>query len=504
MDYTFRKCYLCNFNVVFPISGVLLSLEVNDNYNYTESGTIKLKDVKTINETILPSPPPYQESDPLTQIHFKKFTKKKNSQTAIPTPHNIATVSSEQIENELPETTNKSFDVSPSPKEEKIDKKYSFLHQVPTPTELPKLAFDFPTKSLPNLNDPSSEPSLKSSQSTHSLIDDQSKPNEKKTLFGYFGLKKGIKTENDVSKVKNEKKEKKEPPIAPKIEKPIVKKIRVLKTDNKKENVPKVKAAIKNERLAPVNIKSESSRHSETNLTENSTLPHMEIMENRMEIDYFHKVKKAKPNRVPIIVKSPKPEMKFEEKPSKSEVFRHEETFSAANGPLKAKKKKTKSVPEDTGIVAAMKPIEVLSKDVNQKQTEFLKLNEPPIPKPRLVLKLDGFDDDTRETQIDNKSKKNVVIPVLSSPSSPSDTEDTWNLVAKHRLNTRAITATAISARQKSDSEETKNSSILQMKQIDMLNKPKTMREMKREQEEKRERMFNFGEKDDKESDTEA
>lgn len=528
---------------------------MEENYTYTESETIKIKEVQNVTPTILPSPPPYQESDPLAHIHFKKFTKKKISTIPIHQTEDIFPVASHQPENNQPRLRKKSFDSSPLPSEEKLDKRYTFLNQVPTPTELPKLAFDFPSTSSPNLSSPRSE-LLKSTQSTNSLADDQQKPKEKTGLFGYFGLKLGNKTENEKKELpvasksdnnKNEKKEvpaasknvdkmkkdknevpivpvvpkdknkkteipiasendKKEMPIAPKIEKQKVKKIRVLKTE-KKDNVQKTKA-VKNERLAPEGVKSdEHPRQSASNIkaeqSMDSTLPNFEAMENRMEIDYFQKVKKAKPNRVPIIVKSPKSETKFEEKP-KNEVFRHEETFSAANGPLKVKKKKNKTVPNDAGTASAMKPIVSSIKDSNQNDASSSKTNDNvPVPKPRVILKLEGFDNDEREMEMD-KSKKKVVTPVISSPSSPSDNEDTWNLVAKHRLNTRAITATAISVRQKSESEETTNSSMLQMKQLEMLNKPKTMREMKREQEEKRAKFLNFGGKDDKESDTEA
>lgn len=492
----------------------MLSLEAD--YPYTESETIKIKEVHNNNETILPSPPPYQESDPLAHIHFKKFTKKKTSSTPLPPTQNLATVYLEQTynDNDLPPKT--SFDSTPSPKENKLEKRHSFLNQVPTPTELPKLAFDFPTVSTPNLSDTKTESVMKLSRFNQSLVNDQPKSNEKKSLLEYFGIKLGSKAENDVKKEKNEKPpnvpvvEKKEKAVVPvaQSEKQKVKKIRVLKTD-KKDNAQKTKA-VKNERVAPVNTSDnvndktrQPEKHVMVGHQKDLDLPNEEIMENRMEIDYFQKVKKSKPNRAPIIVKSPKPELKFEEKP-KNEIFRHEETFSAANGPLKVKKKKIKSVPEAAAVSYAAKPVENkihLSHNISSTS----KSNEgAPIPKPRVILKLDGFDDNHRDMEMESKPKKNTVVPVLSSPSSPSDTEDAWNLVAKHRLNTRAITATAISARQKSDSDEPANSSMLQTKQLEILNKPKTMREMKREQEQRNAKVFNFREKEDKESDTEA
>lgn len=501
------------------------------NYPYTESETIKIKEVHTNNETILPSPPPYQENDPLAHFHFKKFTKKKTSSTPLPPTQNVATVALEHDDRDLPQLRKTSLDSLPSPKENKLGIRNTFLNQVPTPTELPKLAFDFPSVSTPNLNDTRpatvlkltksnqalmNTPEFKSPQSNQSLVNDQPKSNEKKSLLEYFGLKVGSKAENDVNKTKNEKKvvpvveknEKKVVPVAP-MEKQKVKKIRVLKTDKKEK---KIKAV--NEGLttvdARVHVKSvDNARQPENNIKVAQPigldLPNEEIMENRMEIDYFQKVKKAKSNRIPIIVKNPKAEVKFEEKPPKNEVFRHEETFSAANGPLKVKKKKIKSVPQDTGVEHVKRPVEIAYTDVNQNISSSSKSNGVvPIPKPRVFLKLDGFDDDTRDIEMDNKPKKKVEFPVVSSPSSPSDTEDAWNLVAKHRLNTRSITATAISVRQKSDSDETTNSSLLQVKQLEMLNKPKTMREMKREQEERNEKVLNFGGKEDKESDTEA
>lgn len=499
------------------ISGLLLSLEAN--YPYTESETIKIKEVHVNNETILPSPPPYQESDPLGHIHFKKFTKKKNLSSTLPTTPTTPTPADQNnFDNDTPILRKSSFSASPSPKESKLNKRHSFLNQVATPTELPKLAFDFPSVSTPNLSDTKPESSLK----TAPLANDQPKLNEKKSLLEYFGLKIGSKTENDENKIKTEKKD---GPVAPKNEKntvataPIgkqkVKKIRVLKAA-KKENVQQNKV-VKNERLSTVSARvdviktSDNVLQSEKNVTVAQSsefdLPNEEIMENRMEIDYFQKVKKSKPNRVPIIVKSPKPETKFEEKQPKNEVFRHEETFSAANGPLKVKKKKIKSVlVADVGASYAIKPIETAHKgDLNQNISPPSNSNDfVPIPKPRAILKLEGFDDNNRDMELDKKPKKKVVIPALSSPSSPSDTEDAWNLVAKHRLNTRAITSTAIAVRQKSDSDDITNVSLLQTKQLEMLNKPKTMREMKREQEQRNEKVFNFGEKEDKESDTEA
>lgn len=480
---------------------MLLSLEAD--YPYTESETVKIKEVHTV-ETILPSPPPYQENDPLAHIHFKKFTKKKTSSI-----QNVVTVVARgHTDNDRLELRKASLGSSPTPKENILEKRNSFLHQVPTPTELPKLAFDFPSVSTPNLNDAQPSNALKLTKSNPALVNDQPKSNEKKSLLEYFGLKVGSKGESAVNKTKNEKTEpvvprndKKVGPVAP-IEKQKVKKIRVLKTD-KKDKVYKIKAG--NEGPATVNAKStDNARQPERNMkvaqSNDLGLPNEEIMENRMEIDYFQKIKKAK--RVPMIVKSPKTEVKFEDKPPKNEVFRHEETFSAANGPLKVKKKKNKSVSQDAGV---SKPVEVAAKDVNQNIPSSYPNVVVPIPKPRVFLKLDGSDDDSRDMEADNKQKKKkVVIPVVSSPSSPSDAEDAWNLVAKHRLNTRAITATAISVRQKSDSDETTNSSLLQIKQLEILNKPKTMREMKREQEERNEKVFNFGGKDDKESDTEA
>lgn len=513
----------------FPcfLSGLLLALEAD--YPYTESETIKIKEVHS-NETILPSPPPYQESDPLTPIHFKKFTKKKHSSTPVPTPESAAISSLGHIEYDSPVLRKKSVDLSPiSPREIKLSKRHSFLNQVPTPTEIPKLAFDFPSVSTPNLS-VGVEPN-------QSLVKDPQKSSEKKSLLEYFGFKTGSKAESDVVKAKIEKNvvpvvpksEKKVETVVQKndkkteltapapISKPIakqkVKKVRVLKSD-KKENARKSET-VQNERPADVPTKNiikslENTRSEEKTvlvLHQNDLAQSNEkILENRMEIDYFQKVKKSKSNRVPVIVKSPKPEPKFEDKQPKNEVFRHEETFSAANGPLKVKKKKIKSTPQEAIVANGTKSAEITNKDVNQNSsTSFSKSSEAaapiPIPKPRAILKLDGFDNDNRDTEI--KPKKKVVLPVLSSPSSPSDTEDAWNMVAKHRLNTRAITATAISVRQKSESDDAKPLS-LQGKQLEMLNKPKTMREMKREQDERQEKVLNFGGKDDKESDTEA
>ncbi|KAJ6646470.1 hypothetical protein Bhyg_01681 [Pseudolycoriella hygida] len=481
---------------------VLLSLEAS--YPYSESETIKIKEVH--NATILPSPPPYQESDPLAQIHFKKFTKKKTSSTPLPSP--TQNIEATNLFTDPPKLRKTSFDSASSPKEQKLNKRHSFLNQVPTPTEVPKLAFDFPSASTSNLNDIRPESVIKPSKSEQTLVNDQSKSNEKKSLLEFFGLKMGGKTENDVSKAKIEKKD--SPTAAKeKVEKPKVKKIRVLKTD-KKENIQKVKVN-QNERVIPAGTQVIVSSSDNTRQSDKisilapqnmANIPN-DVTDNRMEIDYFQKVKKAKSNRVPVIVKSPKPETKFEQKPQKNEVFRHEETFSAANGPLKVKKKKTKSVPEDSGVTQTVKPIEITSKEPNA--TTSIQFNdEVPIPKPRVFLKLNGFDDNNRDTEIDKESKQKIVVSNLSSPSSPSDTEDAWNLVAKHRLNTRAITATAISVRQKSESDEITSSSLLQTKQLEMLNKPKTMREMKREQEQRNEKVFNLKAKEDKESDTEA
>ncbi|XP_037050546.1 titin-like isoform X2 [Bradysia coprophila] len=504
---------------------LLLALEAD--YPYTESETIKIKEVHS-NETILPSPPPYQESDPLAHIHFKKFTKKKHSSTPVPPIETAATSSLEHTDS--PILRKRSVDLSPSPREIKLSKRHSFLNQVPTPTDIPKLAFDFPSVSTPNLSGAleSNQPSVKDQPKSPKL-------NEKKSLLEYFGFKTGSKAENDVGKAKTEKSvvpsmpksEKTLEAVAPKNEKKVeavvpkndqkavpnapivkqkVKKIRVLKSD-KKENVRKSET-VKNERLATGNnvMKStDNTRSDDKNvLVAQHIDPNEEILENRMEIDYFQKVKKSKANRVPIIVKSPKPEPKFEEKQPKSEVFRHEETFSAANGPLKVKKKKIKSMPQDTPVSNGVKPVEITNKDVNQNTSSTSNpVDAAPIPKPRAILKLDGFDADNRDMEL--KPKKKVVLPVVSSPSSPSDTEDAWNMVAKHRLNTRAITATAISVRQKSESDDANGHPLtLQTKQLEMLNKPKTMREMKREQEQRQDQILNFGGKDDKESDTEA
>lgn len=506
----------------------MLALEAD--YPYTESETIKIKEVRhDYTETILPSPPPYQENDPLAHVHFKKFTRKKNSSAPLPLPTIVAT----PTENDLPKLRELPMDTSPKEKQ-LLDKRQSFLNQVPTPTELPKLAFDFSfANSTPNLNvtQQRGDSGLKSAQSNQALVNDESKSNEKRSLLEYFGLKVGSKTENDVSKSKDDKpvdvakKEKKVvpivsvtsksekkalPPTVAPVEKPKVKKIRVLKAD-KKENSQK-SVAVKNEQKTPIEVKTttvdtnHSSKSVKVAQQNEVNFPHEDVMENRMEIDYFQKVKKS--NRAPIIVKSPKPDKKYDEKPPKTEVFRHEETFSAANGPLKVKKKKIKSAPHDTGVSNAIKTAEIPSKDVNQNISPSPKSSKPtdvlPVPKPRAILKLDGFGDDNRDMEVKQKPKKKVVLPALSSPSSPSDTEDAWNLVAKHRLNTRAIKATAISVRQKSESDETLGSTVLQTKQLEMLTKPKTMREMKREQQQRQEEVFMFGGKEDKESDTEA
>lgn len=503
-------------------------------YPYTASETIKIKEVHhNFSETILPSPPPYQENDPLAHVHFKKFTKKKISsspqppsspQPSSPQPAILAlppsspqpTIGRKRIEDDSP--TVRETSVSIPPKQNKLEKRNSFLNQVPTPTELPKLAFDFSFSSTPNLNEtpgtPQS-PALKSATSTQLLANDPPKPpSEKKSLLEYFGLKTGSKPESDaLVKPKSEKKTvapQKDKSVAvpvppavvtpapiPSAEKPKVKKIRVLKA-TKKENVQK-SAAAKNEGKTPINANESKPSGKEAQQQNDLHRPKEEILENRMEIDYFQKVKKS--NRVPVIVKSPKLEPKHDEKQPKNEVFRHEETFSAANGPLKVKKKKAKSATIDT------KPAEIINKDANQNIPSSPKTNyEAPIPKPRAILKLDGFDDDNRNTEVNQKPKKKVVLPALSSPSSPSDTEDSWNLVAKHRLNTRAITATAITVRKKSESDEAAGSAaMLQAKQLDILQKPKTMREMKREQQQQQqERVFNFGGTGDKDSDTEA
>lgn len=524
---------------------LLLALEAD--YPYTESETIKIKEVQN-NESILPSPPPYQESDPLAHIHFKKFTKKKHSST--PVPSTGTATSLEDLRNDSPILRKSSVELSPSPREIKLSKRHSFLNQVETPTEIPKLAFDFPSVSTPNLSGglESNQPPLVKKD-----LPKSPKSNEKKSFLEYFGFKTGSKVENDDEKTKIEKKvvptvisEKKIENVAPKTEKkpeaavaktekkvevvasksekktvsnaPIakqkVKKIRVLKSD-KKETVRKGEA-VKNERLAIVDprinnvMESTMDNRSEDKnalvaAQHTDQLSDEVVLPNRIEIDYFQKVKKPKSNRVPIIVKSPKPEPKFDDKPPKTEVFRHEETFSAANGPLKVKKKKIKTATQDAPVSNGIKSVEIINNGNNPTITSSTQLSDAaPIPKPRAILKLDGFDDDNRDKEM--KPKKKVALPpALSSPSSPSDTEDAWNLVAKHRLNTRAITATAISVRQKSESDDAVGQPLtLQTKQLEMLNKPKTMREMKREQEQRQDKIFNFGGKDDKESDTEA
>lgn len=534
----------------------MLALEAD--YPYTESETIKIKDVQS-NETILPSPPPYQESDPLAHIHFKKFTKKKHSST--PVPSTGTATSLEDLKNDSPILRKSSIDLSPSPREIKLSKRHSFLNQVETPTEIPKLAFDFPSVSTPNLSgglDSDQPPLVKKD------LPKSPKSHEKKSFLEYFGFKTGSKPENDDEKTKTEKKvvptvisEKRIDNVTPKTEKKVeaavaktekkveaavaktekklevvaaksdkktvsnapiakqkVKKIRVLKSD-KKETVRKGEA-VKNERLAIVDprinnvMESNMDNRSEDKnaLVAAQHTDHLNdevVLPNRMEIDYFQKVKKPKSNRVPIIVKSPKPEPKFDDKPPKTEVFRHEETFSAANGPLKVKKKKIKAATQDAPVSNGIKSGEIVNNGNNPTISTSVQLSDAaPIPKPRAILKLDGFDDDNRDKEM--KPKKKVALPpALSSPSSPSDTEDAWNLVAKHRLNTRVITATAISVRQKSESDDAVGQPLtLQTKQLEMLNKPKTMREMKREQEQRQDKVFNFGGKDDKESDTEA
>lgn len=127
--------------------------------------------------------------------------------------------------------------------------------------------------------------------------------------------------------------------------------------------------------------------------------------------------------------------------------------------------------------------------------------SEPPVPRQRTILNL--------EPAISPPPVRNGRMKVQSSSDDDDAPDDTWNMLAQHRMNTQNMVQAQAAAKQRQPAANQRPRADIaqQQRQIELINKPKTMREMRKDQEEKRGkeiRLEGDGGRRNVESDTEA
>lgn len=127
---------------------------------------------------------------------------------------------------------------------------------------------------------------------------------------------------------------------------------------------------------------------------------------------------------------------------------------------------------------------------------------EPPVPRQRTILNL--------EPAISPPPVRNGRTKVQSSSDDDDAPDDTWNMLAQHRMNTQNMVQAQAAAKQRQPAANQRPRADIdaqQQRQIELINKPKTMREMRKDQEDRRGkeiRLEGDGGRRNVESDTEA
>lgn len=200
------------------------------------------------------------------------------------------------------------------------------------------------------------------------------------------------------------------------------------------------------------------------------------------------KIKSPKIKKVRVLKNAPKKkeilkhdnDVKLQMKDEKQEVLLKNNNARAVQFDLE----EIQSVPDGQTTIETIaeipKPKFKRRKDqVAAKENIITPIGEPPIPMPRKHSQLSS-----------NEINSNVIEDPLAIKSSDNTNDNTWNLVAKHRSNTRAMAAATTQQTVQVHRSPNLNNSItsdhdilqLQQRQIDIITKPKTIREMKRQQ----------------------
>lgn len=319
--------------------------------------------------------------------------------------------------------------------------KNAFLYQVPTPANVPKhkatrraTAISMPDLSVDETADTSLQPSPLNRASSSSPLSPQTKEKTKSSIFSFMLPKTNDKAvkKPDVQATVNEKPKK-------------LKTVRVLKQPKTPKN-----------KVAKETTKPQAVERHKSNLPQSSNGVVQSVV--------------TAVRAVPLVVNDP--------------PLNDTSLERSLDAPSKRTVQSEQTIQLD-------KPLE------HGIDTPSVESKTPPIPKQRTILNLTSTEH-TPSSQIASSKQP-------QSPSSPSDNEpeDTWNLVAKHRQNTQTMAKVqaAVKPRPPQSTEAQKNpldslqmgsritieqlqqSKILQQKrQIDMINKPKTMREMKKDQ----------------------
>lgn len=175
----------------------------------------------------------------------------------------------------------------------------------------------------------------------------------------------------------------------------------------------------------------------------------------------------------------------------------------ALRNPLNRTESVEKSSKQNVSVKFAELPSNVSSEDESSDlANRILVDSEPPVPRQRTILNL--------EPAISPPPVRNGRMKVQSSSDDDDASDDTWNMLAQHRMNTQNMVQAQAAAKQRQPAENRRPTADIvaqQQRQIELLNKPKTMREMRKDQEERRGkeiRLEGDGGKRNVESDTEA
>lgn len=175
----------------------------------------------------------------------------------------------------------------------------------------------------------------------------------------------------------------------------------------------------------------------------------------------------------------------------------------ALRNPLNRSESVEKSSKPNVSVKFAELPSNVSSEDEsNDMKNVTLVDSEPPVPRQRTILNL--------EPAISPPPIRNGRMQAQSSSDDDDAPGDTWNMLAQHRMNTQTMVQAQAAAKQRQPAVNQRPSADIvaqQQRQIELINKPKTMREMRKDQEERRGkevRLDGDGGRRNVESDTEA
>lgn len=153
----------------------------------------------------------------------------------------------------------------------------------------------------------------------------------------------------------------------------------------------------------------------------------------------------------------------------------------ALRNPLNRTESVEKSSKPNASVKFAELPSNVSSEDESSdlKNGILVDSEPPPVPRQRTILNL--------EPAISPPPLRNGRMKVQSSSDDDDAPDDTWNILAQHRMNTQNMVQAQDAAKQRQPAAKQRADVVVQQqRQIELINKPKTMREMRKDQEERR------------------